>query len=189
MNKKLQFVLWIIIAVVVLAGIGVYGYRFFQAKTETPVYPEATFEIENYGTVKIELYPEYAPNTVTNFIKLIEKPREFESLEHEKAWFIMVTKNYCKDVLKSSWFRKVELGDLPELVQEDEEEQELLVHICSLGKKYREVIYLYYYEEYSVKEISKILQRKESTIQTQLATARKKLRIKLEQEEMLWTRN
>lgn len=73
MNKKLQFVLWIIIAVVVLAGIGVYGYRFFQAKTETPVYPEATFEIENYGTVKIELYPEYAPNTVTNFIKLIEK--------------------------------------------------------------------------------------------------------------------
>lgn len=133
---------------------------------------------------------EDAEDAVQNvFIKLIEKPREFESLEHEKAWFIMVTKNYCKDVLKSSWFRKVELGDLPELVQEDEEEQELLVHICSLGKKYREVIYLYYYEEYSVKEISKILQRKESTIQTQLATARKKLRIKLEQEEMLWTRN
>ena len=78
---------------------------------------------------------------------------------------------------------------MPELVQEDKEEQELLIHIYSLGKKYREVVYLYYYEEYSVKEIAEILQRKESTIQTQLATARKKLRIKLEQEEMVWTRN
>lgn len=131
-----------------------------------------------------------AEDAVQNvFIKLMEKPIEFESLEHEKAWFIMVTKNYCKDVLKSSWFRKVELGELPELVQEDEEEQELLIHIYSLGKKYREVVYLYYYEEYSVKEISKILHRKESTIQTQLATARKKLRLKLEEEEILWTRN
>lgn len=133
---------------------------------------------------------EDAEDAVQNvFVKLMDKPRNFESLEHEKAWFIMVTKNYCKDVLKSSWFRKVELGTLPELVQENEEERDLLIHIYNLGKKYREVVYLYYYEEYSVKEIAKLLQRKESTIQTQLATARKKLRIKLEQEEMLWTRN
>ena len=133
---------------------------------------------------------EDAEDAVQNvFVKLMDKPRNFESLEHEKAWFIMVTKNYCKDVLKSSWFRKVELGTLPELMQENEEERDLLIHIYSLGKKYREVVYLYYYEEYSVKEIARLLQRKESTIQTQLATARKKLRIKLEQEEMLWTRN
>ena len=133
---------------------------------------------------------EDAEDAVQNvFIKLLDKPRSFESLEHEKAWFIMVTKNYCKDVLKSSWFRKVDLGTLPELVQEDKEEGELLIHIYSLGKKYREVVYLYYYEEYSVKEIARMLHRKESTIQTQLATARKKLRIKLEQEEMVWTKN
>lgn len=51
-----------------------------------------------------------------------------------------------------------------------------------LPVKYREVLYLYYYEEYSVREMAKILGRKESTLQTQLATARKKLRIELEKE-------
>ena len=34
--------------------------------------PLVTMEIEDYGTIKIELYPEYAPNTVANFVNLIE---------------------------------------------------------------------------------------------------------------------
>lgn len=34
--------------------------------------PLVTMEIEDYGTIKIELYPEYAPNTVANFVSLIE---------------------------------------------------------------------------------------------------------------------
>ncbi len=34
--------------------------------------PIVTMEIENYGTIQIELYPEYAPNTVANFVNLIE---------------------------------------------------------------------------------------------------------------------
>ena len=42
------------------------------SKTEKIPHPEVTFEIENYGTVKMELYPEYAPNTVANIIKLAE---------------------------------------------------------------------------------------------------------------------
>ena len=37
--------------------------------TENPI---VTMEIEDYGTIKIELYPEYAPNTVANFVNLIE---------------------------------------------------------------------------------------------------------------------
>ncbi len=40
-----------------------------QAITDNPI---VTMEIENYGTIKIELYPEYAPNTVANFVSLIE---------------------------------------------------------------------------------------------------------------------
>ncbi len=39
-------------------------------KYENPI---VTMEIENYGTIKIELYPEYAPNTVANFVNLIEE--------------------------------------------------------------------------------------------------------------------
>lgn len=73
MGKKIQFVIWIIIMVAVLALIGAYGYFTYLRFTEKTTHPEATFEIENYGTVKMELYPEYAPNTVANFIKLVEK--------------------------------------------------------------------------------------------------------------------
>ena len=73
MNKKLKIVLWIVSALAVLALIGNLCYRIYLAKTEQVVHPQVSFEIENYGTVKMELYPEYAPNTVANIIKLVEK--------------------------------------------------------------------------------------------------------------------
>ncbi len=72
MSKKVQFVVWTIIAIVAVLIIGVVAYSAINKMTEKINHPEATFEIENYGTVKMELYPEYAPNTVANFIKLIE---------------------------------------------------------------------------------------------------------------------
>lgn len=73
MSKKVQFVIWIIIAVIAVVLLGVVGYGIVMNGTGNVTHPEVTFEIENYGTVKMELYPEYAPNTVTNFIKLVEK--------------------------------------------------------------------------------------------------------------------
>ena len=71
--KKVSLVLWILIAIMTLSLIGLNVYNIFLAKTEKVVHPEVSFEIENYGTVKMELYPEYAPNTVANIIKLVEK--------------------------------------------------------------------------------------------------------------------
>ena len=65
-------------------------------------------------------------------------------------------------------------------------ESDVLIHMMKLPVKYREVLYLYYYEAYSVGEMSKMLDRKESTIQTQLATARKKLKIELEKEGFIY---
>ena len=54
-----------------------------------------------------------------------------------------------------------------------------------LPEKYREVIYLYYYEDYSIRELAALLGRKQSTLQTQLAVGRKKLKVLLkDQEEM-----
>lgn len=73
MGKKVQLVIWSLIAIVAILLIGVVGYNLVLNQTEEVIHPEVTFEIENYGNVKIELYPEYAPNTVTNFIKLVEK--------------------------------------------------------------------------------------------------------------------
>lgn len=124
-----------------------------------------------------------AEDAVQNvFLKYMEKDISFCDQDHENAWFITVTRNYCKDVLKSFWRKRVEIGELPELGAETKEESQLREQIMHLPVKYREVLYLYYYEEYSVREMAKILGRKESTLQTQLATARKKLRIELEKE-------
>ena len=72
MKKKTQLIIWIILAVLALALCTFLCVNIIIAKTHEVKNPVATFEIENYGTVKIELYPEYAPNTVTNFINLVE---------------------------------------------------------------------------------------------------------------------
>ena len=126
-----------------------------------------------------------AEDAVQNvFIKYINQDITFDSLEHENAWFITVTKNYCKDVLKSFWHRNVAFVEIPDSAKEDSSNEEVLKSIMKLPKKYREVIYLYYYEEYSVKEIAILLERKESTIQTQLYDARKKIKKIMEREGM-----
>ena len=62
----------IIILLVVIALIGVVCFGYYKNLTHEIKNPIATMEIENYGTVKIELYPQMAPNTVKNFIKLAE---------------------------------------------------------------------------------------------------------------------
>lgn len=127
--------------------------------------------------------PHDAEDAVQNvFLKLMRQPVQFDNPAHENAWFITVTKNYCKDFLKSFWKKKVVLGDFMEPPEEPEESYELLQEIWKLPMKYREVLYLYYYEEYAIREMSVLLHRKESTIQTQLAAARKKLRTELERE-------
>ncbi len=69
MNKVLK-VLLIIIIIAAIVGIGFLIYGYVQKSTEKVDNPIATIEIENFGTIKVELYPDMAPNTVTNFIKL-----------------------------------------------------------------------------------------------------------------------
>lgn len=125
-----------------------------------------------------------AEDAVQNvFLKFVEKGQDFHDEEHENAWFITVTRNYCKDQLKSIWHRRVDFGEIPETADETEEKEErILPYIMKLKDKHREVIYLYYYEEYSVKEMASILGRGESTIRTQLSSARGKLKRMLEKE-------
>lgn len=116
------------------------------------------------------------------FLKYAEKSPSFESEAHESAWFITVTRNYCKDTFKSFWRRSVSLGELPEGPEPAMEETGVTQCLLRLPDKYRELLYLYYYEGYSAKELSQLLSRKESTVHTQLADARKKLKRLLEKE-------
>lgn len=112
------------------------------------------------------------------FLKLWEKKPSFADHEHEKAWLIRLAKNYCVNQLKSSWIRKRgELADWTMLpARETAEDIGLRELVMALPVKFREVLYLYYYEGYSVREIGRLLGRKESTIQSRLAAGRDKLK-------------
>lgn len=69
-NNKILTLIMIIAIIAVVIGIAFLGYGIYRSKTYNIQNPIATIEVENYGTIKIELYPDQAPNTVTNFIKL-----------------------------------------------------------------------------------------------------------------------
>jgi peptidyl-prolyl cis-trans isomerase B (cyclophilin B) len=71
MSKKAKSIMWIIIAIVAIALIGLVVYGFVMYATQEVKNPEVTFEIEGYGSVKVVLYPESAPNTVKNFLALL----------------------------------------------------------------------------------------------------------------------
>ena len=116
------------------------------------------------------------------FLKLLQKNMRFNDCAHEKAWFITTTKNHCKDILKSWWRQRcVDFETLSEMASQDQnpEETELTAKLLDLSEKYRVVLYLYYLEEYSVREIAGLLGRNESTIQSQLQRGREKLKIEL----------
>ena len=119
----------------------------------------------------------------TTFLKLLKSTTDFQDYEHEKAWLICTARNVCKDILKYWWrTRRVDLEDLPEIPTWDDKDQAgfVLSALLSLPEKYKTVMYLYYFEGYSVKEISCMLERKESTLQTQLSKGRELLKIDLE---------
>lgn len=109
------------------------------------------------------------------FLRLIKKMPSFETAEHEKAWLIRVTINCSNSFLTSTWNKKVE--QLEENIEfETKERHDVYYEVAKLPVKYRTVIYLFYYEGYKINEISKILHTNESTVKTQLARAREKLK-------------
>ena len=73
MKKILIRVLLILGIILVLAGIAFAGYGIYKKFTVNIPNPVATIEVEDYGTIKVELYPDMAPNTVTNFIRLANR--------------------------------------------------------------------------------------------------------------------
>ena len=115
------------------------------------------------------------------FLKVIDKNIRFDSLEHEKAWFIVAIKNTAKNMLKRKWNEEVEL-DFD--VSKDTEEDNTIDLVMQLPDEYKLPIYLFYYENYSCVEIAKMLNIPENTIYSYLNRGRKKLKIMIEEEEL-----
>nr|WP_297284393.1 sigma-70 family RNA polymerase sigma factor [uncultured Agathobaculum sp.] len=112
------------------------------------------------------------------FLKYVLSTAAFENEEHEKAWFIRVTINACRDLLKSFFrSRTVSLDTLldqpAELTQED---HTVLEAVLALPPKYRDVVYLHYYEGYTAPQIGQTLKKNVNTIYTLLGRAKQALR-------------
>lgn len=115
------------------------------------------------------------------FLKLMTHNRQFQSDSHEKAWLIVTAANTCKDELRR-WKRRLEhLG--PQSVSSNttyEPYDNMLDAILALPAKYKDVVYLHYYEGYHTAEIAQLLHRPESTVRNQLSRARTMLKKHME---------
>ncbi|MVX66037.1 sigma-70 family RNA polymerase sigma factor [Clostridium chromiireducens] len=144
--------------------------------------------IEKYSDMLIRISYSYMKNlsdaediTQDVFIKFLEKGPEFENTEHEKAWLLRIAINLSKDKLKSAYFKNTAPleGDFIDTNQKDDE---IIQAVLSLPLKYRSIVLLYYYEDYSISEISNVLNIKESTIGSQLSRGRKLLKSILKED-------
>jgi len=117
----------------------------------------------------------------TVFLKYVLSPVSFESEEHEKAWFIRVTINACKDLLKN-FFRThvISIDEVSkQLFELSSDNIDILEAVRSLPPKYKNVVYLHYYEGYTAPEIANILHKNVNTIYTYLTRSKKVLYEKL----------
>ncbi len=116
-------------------------------------------------------------------VKYMTKEPSFANDEHEKAWFLRVAINMAKNKCKSAAFRLH--TSLEENVSSVDkyEYNSVLEAVYQLPTKYKEIIYLYYYEEYSVKEIAGLLHKKEATVKSLLRRGREKLSVVLKEDE------
>ena len=118
----------------------------------------------------------------TVFLKYVLRSEPFDSPGHEKAWIIRVTVNACRDLLKSFFrSRTVALDQLIEKPQDmPEDHSDILEAVLELPARFRDVVYLHYYEGYSAPEIGRILKKNTNTVYTLLARARQLLKTRLE---------
>ena len=115
------------------------------------------------------------------FLQYFRTHPDFDSPAHERAWLLRCTINAGRNLLRSSWYRKRTDFDLSQLpaAEEDDGGSEILAAVLSLPERYRTAIYLFYYEDYSVKEIAQLTGRSDAAVGQHLSRGRQKLRKKL----------
>ena len=134
--------------------------------------------------------PEAEDIVQETFLKLLESGRKFRNPEHAKAFLIRSTVNRCLDYLKSARHqRNLALTELTEhhLPPDsgglgDDDTRAVLAAVSGLRPEYRNVVYLYYYEGYSIREIAAILHKSSNTVSSWLTRARKQLKEVLQDE-------
>lgn len=120
------------------------------------------------------------------FIQYYTLKKEFDNEQHIRAWLFRVAINKAKNITHTFWRRnKIPLEDYMEtLIFETSESEDLFETVMNLPDKYRVIIHLFYYEDYSVHEIADILKISESNVKVRLTRGRRMLKETLKEE---WT--
>jgi RNA polymerase sigma-70 factor, ECF subfamily len=162
---------------------------------------EAIDEIMNrYGQEILQLSFSYVKNkqiaedlTQEIFVKCYKSLHTYSGKSKFRTWLWRIASNHCKDYLKS-WYNKnvfttdyqplydsIQSDSVEQTVIKDEEDDQLAAAVMELPVNYREVIYLFYFEEMSIREISLVTDVKENTIKTRLKRAKELLKERLEE--------
>ena len=148
--------------------------------------------VRTYGNTIFRIAYQYCGNKSdaedimqNTFIKLLQSEKAFEDEAYLKRWLIRVAINDAKNLNLSFWKKKVfsmaETGESEGYTFATAENTTIYDAVMKLPTKYRVVVDLYYFEDYSIKEIAEILHVKETTVQTQLMRARTKLKGQLKE--------
>ncbi|ETI66456.1 RNA polymerase factor sigma C [Neobacillus vireti LMG 21834] len=155
--------------------------------------------MSRYGQDILQLVYSYVRNkqlaedlTQDIFVKCYKALHTYKQNAKLKTWLYKIAANHCKDYLRSWYFRKVMVSEkmtevtgsssenVEQAVLERVEEQTLANAVLKLPMKYREVIYLFYFEDMSLKEIESVLGVNQNTVKSRLKRAKVLLREELE---------
>jgi RNA polymerase sigma-70 factor, ECF subfamily len=156
--------------------------------------------MNHYGSSVLHLAYSYVRNRQTAedltqeiFIKCYEKLNTFNENSSLQTWLYKISVNHCKDYLKSWHYRKIYVSNLfvPLLRSQDDspevhfmkktENEELINNVLKLPVKYREVIFLHYFQDLSQKEISLICDINLNTVKSRLSRAKELLKNSIEE--------
>ena len=158
-------------------------------------------EIMNkYGQEILQLVYSYVNNkevsedlTQDIFVKCYKSLHTYKGKSKLRTWLWRIAINHCKDYIKS-WYNKkvivaenestytgVQKESVEQKVIQNDEDRRLASAVMNLPIKYREVIYLFYFEELPIKDIAMVIEVKENTIKTRLKRAKELLKKRLEE--------
>jgi RNA polymerase sigma factor (sigma-70 family) len=160
-------------------------------KSEVPSESEIEYIVKKYSEMLFKICfimlcnEQDAEDAVQNtFYKYINKNKQFNDFEHEKAWLIRVATNCCKDILRFNFkHRVINLDEISNNYRnESEDNKEILEMVLNLPAKYKAPLYLFYFENYKTNEIAEILSISPAAARKRLQYGRDILKIELGDE-------
>lgn len=160
-------------------------------KSERPFENEIEYIVKTYSEILFRICfimlcnQQDAEDAVQNtFYRYINKNKQFNDLEHEKAWLIRVATSCCKDILRFNFKRKyINFDEISNIcTNEYEDKKEILEMVLNLPVKYKAPLYLFYFENYKTNEIAEMLSISPAATRKRLQYGRDILKIELGDE-------